>query len=170
MHIPGCLLRLPVPLCLGPLLDLLRLADDVAVGQPLTDLLERHQVEAVAGGPTRYEVFGDESVLPVLAVALPPPLALVLPLLAVPLPLLPPLVLTLNLRQLPLPRRRWRQGRLGEQQLLFLRGQVRRVEDGLPVLGALLRVHAGLHAVLVLVVRVLVLLVARTAAGLEVVV
>ena len=37
---------------LGPLLDLLLLADDVAVGQPLTDLLERHQVQPVAGGPT----------------------------------------------------------------------------------------------------------------------
>ena len=77
------------------------------------------QVEVLLlnGQTNRYEVFGDEPVLPVLAVSLPPPLALVLALLAVPLPLLPPLVLPLNLRQLPLPRRR-RQGGLGEQQLL----------------------------------------------------
>ena len=52
MYVPGGLLRLPVPLGLGPLLDLLLLADDVAVGQPLADLLERHQVQPVAGGPT----------------------------------------------------------------------------------------------------------------------
>ena len=57
------------------------------------------QVEVLLlnGQTNRYEVFGDEAVLPVLAVALPPPLALVLPLLAVPLPLLPPLVLPLHL-------------------------------------------------------------------------
>ena len=63
----------------------------------------------------RYEVFGDEAVLPVLSVPLPPPLALVLSLLPVALPLLAPLVLPLDLGQLPLPRR---QTRLGQQQLL----------------------------------------------------
>ena len=63
----------------------------------------------------RYEVFGDEAVLPMLSVPLPPPLALVLSLLPVALPLLAPLVLPLDLGQLPLPRR---QNRLGQQQLL----------------------------------------------------